>query len=383
MDIDVKEIATEAVQNAATLVNFDKHAWSGEKINQQVSEDVKRQHNARGRAGTYKVNLANGQLGTELRALTRIQSRAYHTHLRMTAPWGNSDYRVLPNVNLLDYMRQMAAFVDELNDAKAALRPKLPALIQQAISNNNGLCSATDYPAPDDLLSRFSITAEYEPVAPAEAFGSLPEGFAEVFESRYAERIKSKLSGAIRRKSDELRSLVQDFNGVLNSANPKFYQSTLDKISETAQALRAIDLTNDERLAGACSHAEAIAAVSAKQYAGGEHARENARDYAKQCIAQLTPDQTVESDSTAPAEPEPQPIVPVVEEQEDEPTLGEIFNNFGETEQAPKFQTTVDEPMPTAPQADEPADEPAPDEGPEDEDNGDLDPEIADLFNNL
>jgi len=376
MDIDVKQIATEAVQNAATLVNFDKHAWSAEKINRQVSEDVKRQHNARGRAGTYKVNLANGQLGTELRALTRIQSRAYHTHLRMTAPWGNSDYRVLPNVNLIDYMRQMAAFVDELNDAKATLQHKLPALIQQAIANNSGLCSQADYPAPGALLDRFSITAEYEPVAPAEAFGSLPEGFAEVFETRYAERLRDKLGSAIRRKAEDLRELLQDFKGVLNAKNPKFYQSTLDKISDTAQALEAIDLTDDAGFAKAIRRARAITSHSAKQYANGQSLRIDALtnvDAALAAIGQPTT-QTVESDSTP--EPTPEPVTPFPEVAEDEPTLGDLFPDFGTAEPEARFQTTVDEPMPTpTPPADEPADD----------DNGDdgLDPDIAELFNNI
>ena len=242
-DINTTDVAAETIQATATLVDMDQTKWTTEKVHSMITEEVRRQHGAAGRAGKYKVNLANG-FEHVLQSMTRLMSRAYHTYLRMTLPWGEGQ-RLLSNTQLVPFLQEMQKHTDELNKAKASALPKITAGIAVAIQRNGGMCTAADYPSPQDIVDRFTFAFDFTPIPTAACFTGLPEGFTEVFEDRYNQRVGANLKQGIVNTAEKLHKLLQDFLAVSTAKNPKFHQSTLDNIEQFNDTLKCANLMQD------------------------------------------------------------------------------------------------------------------------------------------
>ena len=99
------DIVVDAIRNSCTLVTFGTHKWQPMKTDAKLAVEVKTGKSATGKAVSTKVNLANG-FENLLSSVTRVMSRAYHAHIRMTVPWGEGQ-RLLPNLQLVEYMQEM------------------------------------------------------------------------------------------------------------------------------------------------------------------------------------------------------------------------------------------------------------------------------------
>jgi hypothetical protein len=219
-----------------SVVTMNQHKWGTEKTDVQTTNEVKQQKNASGRAGKYKVNLANG-FENELQTLTRPMSRAYHYYLRAAMPWKAGE-RALANTQLIEFLTEMQLHDKALKDAKLVLAPKLPALIQKAVALNGDLGDPADYPSPQSILDAYSFNFDFEPVPTADAFGNLPEGFEEKFADNYSNKVRRRLREGIEDTCLRVQKLVKDFRGVIARDKPKFFQSTLDNIEQLTQTLR-------------------------------------------------------------------------------------------------------------------------------------------------
>ena len=286
MDIDAKDIAIEAIQNTASTVDMTQSKWTYERVHQGITNEVKTTHGATGRAGKYRVNLANG-FERDLQAMTRIMSRAYHTHLRMTMPWGEGQ-RLLPNTQLVPYLGAMQEYKDDLDKAKAELLPRLPQCIAKAIAANNGLCSTADYPSPQELIDSYRFTFDFTPLPDAGGFAGLPEGFETVFTDRYNQRVRDMLAGGIEDGCQRLLKLVIEFNAVLGKDKPKFFQSTIDNMRQLTATLRAsASIADDADLMALCDVSELVSQYDADQLRNNMNARVAAQASCEACITTL------------------------------------------------------------------------------------------------
>jgi len=286
MEINASEVMADAIQNTQSIANFTQHKWGHEMASREVSKEVKDSKGGQGNTGKYKVNLANG-FEHELRTLTRPISRAYHDHLRMTIQW--RDGRMLTNTRLIDYMATMTAHEADLNTAKAALEPKLPALIQHAIVRNAGMCDNSDYPTPAELLSKYSFEwDDFEPLATADCFGQLPDGLEERFSDTFNQKVRDRMHAGVLDVCKRIHKLTSEFSVVLEREKPKFFQGTLDNIAQLTGTLGLLnDLVNSADITQLCTALQGATGYSAEDLRLHEQVRQQVRMYNSAAVIAL------------------------------------------------------------------------------------------------
>lgn len=278
MEINASEVMADAIQNTQSIANFTQHKWGHEMSSREVSKEVKDSKGGTGNTGKYKVNLANG-FEHELRTLTRPISRAYHDHLRMTIQW--RDGRMLTNTRLIDYMAVMTAHETDLNTAKAALEPKLAALIQHAIVRNAGMCDISDYPTSAELLSKYSFEwDDFEPLATADCFGQLPDGLEGRFSDTFNQKVRDRMEAGVMDVCKRIHKLTSEFSVVLEREKPKFFQGTLDNIAQLTDTLALLnDLVSSKDITDLCTALRGATGYSAEDLRLHEQARHSVRAY--------------------------------------------------------------------------------------------------------
>ena len=366
MTIDVTTVAAEAIQNTATLVEMHQSQWRPSKTKPAVAQELQKQKGATGKSTTVRVNLANG-FEAELRPITRILSRAYHTHMRMSVAWREGE-RMLPNVQLVDYLGEMQGYKTELDKAKAALEPKLPALIQNAIAKNAQLGDIADYPTPADIIAQFGFTFDFTPMPAASAFGSLPEGFGELFADKYNERVANNMAEGIQDLIDRIYAQTGQFNIQLNADKPKFYQSTIDNLAQLGTTLQSMNMTGDTTIEAIVKAVSMATSYSAEQLKANMNARTAAAASCAAMLGLVHAEVAEEPDSVSETPPEPDSEQPAE-------SNGDLDSLLGPSE--PETVVDVEEPVSTVETPEEQPAEPAP-ETPDQPTNGD--DEVADLF---
>lgn len=270
---DAAQVAAETMQDCGTIISMNQHKWGTEKTDQQTTAEVKQQKGASGKAGKYKVNLANG-FERDLQTLTRPMSRAYHYYQRAGMAWKEGE-RMLSNVNLIEFLTEMQLHMAALDKAKAALAPRLPELISRAVALNGDLGKLSDYPSPQDIVDSYSFDFDFEPVPSSDAFGNLPEGFKEKFSENYNSKASARMKRGVDDVLERILALTEDFAGVLAKDKPKFFQSTLDKIAQLTSTLRGANMVvNDSDLNVICSGLDQVVCYTTDQLKNNMSARE-------------------------------------------------------------------------------------------------------------
>lgn len=259
-------LAVDAIRNVASLMVMAQHKWGHKITSVVVGQEVRANKNAKGKAVEVKINLANG-FEDEISKVTRIMSRAYHAHMRMTIPWGADAKRLLANLMLIEYYGEMQTHLVDLDKAKAHFLTVLPACITKAVELNGDLGDASHYPTPQEIVDLYSFTTDPEPLG-AE-FAGLPDGFEEKFQMNYEARVSDMMAGGIRDARLRLSKLVTAFREVLGSDKPKFFQGTLDNIAMLGLTISHMNVTSDPELQSIFDATQLISAEPA------EHLRDN------------------------------------------------------------------------------------------------------------
>ena len=88
----------------------------------------------------------------------------------MTLPWDDNGYRVLPSAAYMDHAEKMRELSNRFIPAVDALAREFGNLVEQAKVRLGGLFRPEDYPAPDELRSKFSFETKVMPLPDAGNF---------------------------------------------------------------------------------------------------------------------------------------------------------------------------------------------------------------------
>jgi hypothetical protein len=138
----------------------------------------------------------------------------------------------------------------------------------------------------------------------------MPEGFQDKFSDSYTARVQRRMSEGIEDLMVRLDKLTSDFLGVLGKDKPKFFQSSLDNIKQITGTLRGANLLVDNAdIASLCDQLELAVQYSADQLRDNQNARLAAQ--ASFSAAATIMASLLTAQSTPSAQPAPTPRLPV------------------------------------------------------------------------
>ncbi|HEV2498088.1 MAG TPA: hypothetical protein VGY31_00730 [Terriglobia bacterium] len=192
--------------------------WSARRYDEEASEEIAQRHGAQADAGRYnKVLLPKAALSE----IQKIVSEARQEHYFMTLPWDDNGYRVLPAAAYMEHTEKMRALSNRFTPAVETF---VSQLVEEAKVRLGGLFRGADYPAPEDLRSKFSFETKVTPLPDANDFRvSLGE--------EEKDRLKRQITAAV--------------EASLQVASRELWQRLYEAVSHMAERLQAYRVTEE------------------------------------------------------------------------------------------------------------------------------------------
>src|ERR1700747_1073928 len=144
---------TERAMLAAVHVSI----WTAVKHDRKVSRDVANQHSTHESAGRYNKQLLRG--AERLDALRTLACKIRHFY-KITLPWSDEGYRLLPAHFYFELTTQMREFERAFFQSVDEFLEVYPSYIEQVRPELNGLFREEDYPSAEKLREKFGVKLE-------------------------------------------------------------------------------------------------------------------------------------------------------------------------------------------------------------------------------
>ena len=235
------------ISDKAMLICLHITMWTARKHDKRVSEEVAQSHEANTNAGRYNKHLLDqAEKLEELRTLAG-QIRQYF--YKVTLPWSDEGYRLLPSHLYFEFTRQMSEFKAAYAGLVREFLDAYPSYREQARSSLGLLYRDGDYPDASRLAEKFDLATDIIPIPCGEDF-RVTLGAEE--KARVAREIDQQVKQSLTRATGELWSrlaqAVSHVGTVLERPKAKLHSSTLRNVTEIADLVPRLNVTCDEEL---------------------------------------------------------------------------------------------------------------------------------------
>jgi len=229
---------TERAMLAAVHISI----WTAIKHDRKVSREVAEQHGAYAGAGRYnKQLLREAERLESLRALSG-QIRQYF--YKITLPWSDEGYRLLPAHFYFELTTKMREFEQAFARQVEEFLAVYPSYIEQVRPELNGLFREEDYPSTDKLRNKFGVKLEVLPIPSGNDFRvTLSEE-----EQAIDENVRQSLQKGTEDLWTRLKGVVAHMVERLNEPESRFHASLVTNIGELVDLLPRLNVNQDEEL---------------------------------------------------------------------------------------------------------------------------------------
>lgn len=243
-------VVATSIADSARIVCLTRSVPDLTKNDPEAAAALARMKNAEKGSVNAKKYLIQSVPHAELQKLSRCM---YRWHVENTLPWGDLGARLVPNVFLLTYMRQMGIFMNEFEKLKEAFLDDYPRAAAEAQLNLTGLGDMFDeslYPNVYELDRRTGVRIEYEPIAdPKHFLVQVGDQAAQQMREQYEEVLKKRMESAYVDVFKRLREPLENMSQMLNyagGAKPTGFRDTLvENVTKVVELMRVCNVTGD------------------------------------------------------------------------------------------------------------------------------------------
>jgi len=235
------------ITERAMLAAIHISVWTAIKHDRKVSREVAEQHGAYAGAGRYnKQLLREAERLESLRALSG-QIRQYF--YKITLPWSDEGYRLLPAHFYFELTTKMREFEQAFAQQVEEFLAVYPSYIEQVRPELNGLFREEDYPSTDKLRNKFGVRLEVLPIPSGNDFRVT---LSEEEQARVAREIDENVRQSLRKGTEDLwtrlKGVVTHMVERLNEPESRFHASLVSNICELVDLLPRLNVNQDEEL---------------------------------------------------------------------------------------------------------------------------------------
>ena len=234
---------TERAMLAAVHISI----WTAVRHDRKVSREVAQQHGAYDGAGRYNKQLLHE--AERLEALRSLAGQIRQYFYKITLPWSDEGYRLLPAhfyFELTTKMREFElAFVQQVEEFLAVY----PSYIDRVRPELNGLFREEDYPSTEKLRNKFGVKLEVLPIPSGNDFRVT---LSEEEQARVAREIDDNVRQSLQKGTEDLwtrfKTVVSHLVERLNEPESRFHASLVTNICELVDVLPRLNVNEDEEL---------------------------------------------------------------------------------------------------------------------------------------
>lgn len=291
------------ITEKAMLAAVHISVWTATKHDRVVSRQVAEQHGAHESAGRYNKKLL--QQAAKLDAIRTLAGQIRSHVYKVTLPWSDEGYRILPASLYFQLSEQMKGFERQFDTAVDEFLDEYPAYIEQVRPALSGLFRAEDYPDAHKIREKFELRLEIKPIMTGDDFRvKLSEEHRARISREIDAEVRKLLENGTRELWIRLRNLVDHMVARLQQPEGRLYASVVDNIVDLIDVLPDLNLTNDPALNTFVEEIRTrLCAASAKELKANDLLRattaQEAADIASRMAAHMEYGEAPESASTS------------------------------------------------------------------------------------
>lgn len=235
------------ITQRAMLAAVHISIWTATKHDRKVSREVADRNGAREQAGRYNKQLLMGAGKLEeLRALAgQIRQHFY----KITLPWSDEGFRLLPSHFYFDLTSRMREFESGFSVGVNQFLDVYPDYIREARAELGGLFREDDYPAADKLREKFSVKLEILPVPTGDDFRVQMSAEEQ---ARVAREIDTNVRQSLAKGTEDLwkrmREVVKHMVDRLNEPESRYHATLVTNIFDLVSLLPQLNVNHDPDL---------------------------------------------------------------------------------------------------------------------------------------
>jgi hypothetical protein len=234
---------TERAMLAAVHISI----WTAVKHDRKISRDVANQHGAHRDAGRYNKQLLRG--ADKLDDLRTLAGQIRQYFYKITLPWSDEGFRLLPSNFYFDLMARMREFEASFEQGVDSFLAVYPQYIDQVRPELNGLFREEDYPAADKLREKFGVKLE---ILPIPSGGDFRVQMSVEEQARVSREIDANVRQSLTRGTEDLwkrlREVVSHMVDRLNEPESRFHASLVTNVVDLAEILPRLNVNGDADL---------------------------------------------------------------------------------------------------------------------------------------
>jgi hypothetical protein len=228
---------TERAMLAAVHISI----WTAVKHDRKVSCDVANQHGAHESAGRYNKQLLRG--AERLDALRTLAGQIRQHFYKITQPWSDEGYRLLPAHFYFELTTQMREFERAFSQSIDEFLEVYPSYIEQVRPELNGLFREEDYPSAEKLRAKFGVKLEVLPIPSGDDFRVT---LSEEEQARVAREIDESVRESLNRGTKDLWARLTDvvthMVDKLNEPESRFHASLVTNVFDLVDLLPRLNV---------------------------------------------------------------------------------------------------------------------------------------------
>lgn len=234
---------TERAMLAAVHISI----WTAVKHDRKISRDVANQHGAHQSAGRYNKQLLRG--ADKLDELRTLAGQVRQYFYKITLPWSDEGFRLLPSNLYFDLMARMREFEAAFEQGVESFLDVYPQYIEQVRPELNGLFREQDYPAAEKLRKKFGVRLEILPI-PSGADFRVQMSAEE--QARVCREIDANVRQSLSRGTEDLwkrlREVVAHMVDRLNEPESRFHATLVTNVFDLVEILPRLNVNGDAEL---------------------------------------------------------------------------------------------------------------------------------------
>ena len=271
-------IPEPSLSSRAMLCSLSISMWSARKHDPDASQEIAQRHGAQADAGRYhKVLLPKAALAE----IQKIVSDARQEHYFMTLPWDDNGYRVLPAAAYMDHTEKMRELSNRFTPTVDTLAQQFGHLVEEAKVRLGGLFRPEDYPAAEELRSKFSFETKVMPLPDAGDFRvSLGDEEKERIKRQITTAVEASLQVASRdlwlrlyEAVTHLAERLQAYQVTEERVEHPFRDSVVTNLVKLVDILPKLNVTADLELERLAAQVRAALLVDPKELRKSESVR--------------------------------------------------------------------------------------------------------------
>jgi hypothetical protein len=235
------------ITERAMLAAIHISIWTAVKHDRKVSHDVATQHGAPESAGRYNKKLLRS--AEKLDGLRTLAGQIRQHFYKITLPWSDEGYRLLPAHFYFDLTTRMREFEQTFTQQVGEFLGAYPSYIEQVRPELNGLFREEDYPSAAKLREKFGLKLEVLPIPSGEDFRVT---LSAEEQARVAREIDENVRQSLQRGTEDLwnrlQGVVTHLVDRLNDPESRFHASLVTNVFDLVDLLPRLNVGQDEEL---------------------------------------------------------------------------------------------------------------------------------------